>query len=166
MKMAFVGTEGRTTRSQTPAPISYNIRQENQPYQLPTPRVIERNFHSSRYATICEILDLQKRAEGWDGYDAPAPQRAAIEAALNWVEKLSQAADSTRFGWSKPYVSSDEDGNVSLEWWKGERKVTIYISPQETEYVKVWGTNILTEMADGFVENIRTWLAIWTWLHF
>lgn len=169
MKMAFVNVQGRvprnTAHNHTPAPISYNIRQESQPYQPPTPRVIERNFQSSRYATICEILDLQKRSEGWDGYSAPAPNRDAIANALHWAGEMSIAADSTRFMWSEPYVSSDEDGHVSFEWWVRERKITIYISPNAVEYVKSWGMNILTEMEDGEIESIGTWRALWSWLY-
>lgn len=40
-------------------------------------------------------------------------------------------------------------GEVVLEWWNGERKLTVYIESEGMHYVKSWGADINTDMQDG-----------------
>ena len=165
--MLFHSVAVPSAQAQTTQPTSYAyaIQQEAAPYQPPTPRVIARNFRDSLLSTLQEVHALEKRAPGWDGYDAPAPNPRAIARAIRELPRMSELANSTRFSWQESYVSSDENGNVSLEWWQGRRKVTVYVSPDEMDYVKVWGTNIFDEMEDGKLSDLGAWRAVWDWLH-
>ena len=165
MLLSFVATPPEPARKQTPARISYNIRQENYAYQPQTPATIQRNFQSALLATLRKLRDLRARQTGWDGHNAPAPNGDAIDAAIRWIPQMFATVDSTRYEWRQPYISSDEEGNVSLEWWQGTHKLTLYITPEVVEYLKVWGPHLIDEMEDGDIENTNQVRLLWNWLH-
>lgn len=154
-------------RTQTHAPVSYNpnLRQESDPYQPRVPRVIQRNFHAPLAFLRAEIAALQERVLGWDGYNAPAPDARAINAALHWAQSLFSEANRTSAGWSQPRVSSDESGNVTLEWRKGARSLELFVTPEGLEYLKVWGPDMVSDMSDGTVTRPEGFRALWNWLH-
>jgi hypothetical protein len=66
--------------------------------------------------------------------------------------------------WIEPHVSADEDGDVSFEWWKGRKKLTVYVTPKEVEYIKVDKTNSSLEMEDGSIETPVDRRILWNWL--
>lgn len=120
------------------------------------------NFPNRFPETEREIYDLANRREGWDGYEAPRPNLASIARARSWAEQLYR--DVRAELWLKPHVSSDEGGDVSFEWWKGQRKLTIYVSPREVEYIKVEKVGSSLKMEDGSVDTDKERGALWRWL--
>jgi hypothetical protein len=66
--------------------------------------------------------------------------------------------------WIDPHVSSNEDGNVTFEWWNGDKKLTVYVSPEESWYIKVWGADVVNEMSDGTAESMEERQDAWQWL--
>ncbi len=54
--------------------------------------------------------------------------------------------DDLRNAMMLPHISSDEDGNITLEWWYKSRKITMY--PHADILLKVWGPNMETEMSE------------------
>ena len=125
---------------------------------------IHRNFHDPLWRTISEIITLLSWPEGWNGYDAAAPNSESVGHALIWIEDLYRDTLTTDTGWSAPHVVLDAHGNVVLEWWEGQKKLTIYVHPGPVEYVKVWGPDIFSEMEDGEVEGVEDRRALWNWL--
>ena len=101
-------------------------------------------------------------SEGWDGYDAPKPNPASVTHARSWVEELYR--DLSAGLWIEPHVSADEDGEVSFEWWRGRKKLTVYVTPTAVEYIKVDKTNSSLEMKDGSIETPRDRRILWNWL--
>ena len=84
--------------------------------------------------------------------------------AENWIGRLFlEVADSGR-SWIRPNVIADANGDVVFEWWYGKKKLTVYIGDESAEYVKVWGTDIHSEMSEGDAEAISTCRALWLWL--
>jgi hypothetical protein len=128
------------------------------------PRPIYRNFGQPHWRTKTEIIALLSWPEGWNGYDAAAPNPDAIRQAYWWIEDLYENTLTTDKGWIAPHVVADAHGNVVLEWWEGQKKLTVYIHPETVEYVKVWGPDIFSEMEDGEVEGIEDRRALWNWL--
>lgn len=63
-------------------------------------------------------------------------------------------------GW--PHNSEDEKGNAVLEWWCGERKITMY--PMDGMLLKVWGINCSTEMDEVRLEDASAVKAAFQWL--
>jgi hypothetical protein len=97
------------------------------------------------------------------------PEGASASPAL-----LDRAADvastfrdlSTRYNrvWQHPNVTVSPEGEVVLEWWRGARKLTIYVAANGTSYLKVWGPNMHDEMEDGLLKSLDTATHLWTWL--
>lgn len=61
-----------------------------------------------------------------------------------------------------PHISKDEDGHITLEWWHGTRKITMY--PHDCMLLKVWGTNVDTEMEEVSLDNREATQAAFDWL--
>lgn len=157
-----------SAQSTTPSSVTYTIQGEDEPYQSAMPRVIQRNFQSPQSElsdTLIDIHKLRSWKEGWNGYDAPAPNPASIEHAMAWIKLMFVDAGGSRSPWIKPNVIADGEGDVVFEWWHGQRKITVYVSPTSAEYIKVWGANIFDEMEDGILRNSSERRALWNWLH-
>lgn len=114
--------------------------------------------------TLNEIKDLLEWTDGWNGYDAAAPNPDAIKHALYWIREMHDDGLTVAKDWLDPHVIADAHGNVVFEWWRGQNKLTIYVSPETVEYVKVWGPNIFSDMEDGYLENSEDRQALWHWL--
>jgi hypothetical protein len=126
------------------------------------PQALIKNF-PNRYPELeRKIGDLMTWPEGWDGYDAPKPNPASVRHARSWAEELYR--DLSAGLWIEPHVSADEDGEVSFEWWKGRKKLTVYVTPKAVEYIKVDKTNSSLEMEDGSIETPKDRRVLWNWL--
>jgi len=150
--------------SPPPAMVHYVIRGDDDPYQPHTPDVIQRNFHSSYENTLFCLDQMRSWADNWNGYGAVAPDRDAITFAQGWIALMYHDATSASSIWEEPNVVADGNGDIVLEWWKGARKLTIYISQDSAEYVKVWGPDIVSQMEDGAILNSSVRRALWRWL--
>ncbi|MBC8140956.1 MAG: hypothetical protein H7Y38_05890 [Armatimonadetes bacterium] len=63
----------------------------------------------------------------------------------------------------KPHVSAQE----TWEWWCGGRSVTVTVCaccPGRVGYLKVWGTNIETDMEIGTLHGAKDFHPLWQWL--
>jgi hypothetical protein len=135
----------------------YNV----EPKALDEKRVYK-NFDTPFSETERNILNLRFRDEGWDGDEAPKPNRDSIAHAHQWAMSLYR---DVRAGlWIKPRVSSDEDGDVTFEWWKERRKLTVYVSPETAEYVQVEKGDTALSMKDGSIDTHEKRRALWCWL--
>ena len=61
-------------------------------------------------------------------------------------------------------MTASAEGEVVLEWWYGDKGLTIYIDNQSAVYLKDWGADINTEMEDGYANSPSIRLALWKWL--
>lgn len=67
--------------------------------------------------------------------------------------------------WQEPHVGVNERGQVTLEWWKDTRSLTVYIrSEDRVDYLKAWGTDIEAEMEDGELNRLADFAALSRWL--
>lgn len=156
-------TQEGTVEEASPVTVSYGDRRvyNVEPKSIHK-RSIYRNFDTPLSETERDVCDLLWWPEGWDGYDAPKPNAASIRHAHPWVRDLYR--DVRAELWIKPHVSADEEGNVAFEWWKGQKKLTVYVSPGAVEYVKVERANSSLEMKDGSIEAPGDRLTLWNWL--
>lgn len=117
-------------------------------------------------AVLQRIVRLTSWDANWDGYGSAKPHFGAINSGRSIVPELFRGAALTEYGWSDPHVSANESGDVVLEWWHDNKKVTIYVTPTEPKYVLVWGDNMDTEMDEGIIMNPRQeFKRVWSWLH-
>jgi len=133
-------------------------------FPLDTAGIVERIVKEALKETLARLKNLLTLHAGWNGYDALAPNPDAVLHAENWIGRLFlEVADSGR-SWIRPNVIADANGDVVFEWWCGKKKLTVYIGDESAEYVKVWGTDIHSEMSEGDAEAISTCRALWLWL--
>ncbi len=114
-----------------------------------------------------EILDrfdvLAQRKDNWDGYESKKPTQPTLDHAKNLIEELFDSIISAGHLWLTPFISSDEDGYITAEWYEKGRQLHIQIGENETEYLQVWGINIDTEMHESFLSR-DNYLTLWEWL--
>ena len=114
-----------------------------------------------------KILDrfdvLSQRENNWDRYDSKKPTELAIDRAKHLMEELLDSIISAGYPWLMPFISSDEDGYITVEWHKGKHELHLEIAKNEVEYIKVWGINIDTEMYIDSL-NREDYLTLWEWL--
>jgi hypothetical protein len=67
--------------------------------------------------------------------------------------------------WTPPHITLSDNGEIVFEWWHREKKITFYFGDDAAEYIKVWGTNIDTEMDSGVLSDDWTLTSVWLWLH-
>lgn len=106
---------------------------------------------------------LAQREDNWDGYDSKKPTALTLKSAQHLFEDFFDSIISTGSLWLTPFISSDEDGNVTIEWSRENRRLHIQIGEDEIEYIQVWGINIDTEMNVDFLTR-DDYLELWEWL--
>ena len=113
---------------------------------------------------ILERFDvIAQREDNWDGYDSKKPTELTLVHAKHLMEEFLDSIVSEGYPWLRPFISSDEDGNITVEWFEEKRRLHIQIGENEAEYIQVWGINIDTEMHVDFL-NRDNYLTLWEWL--
>jgi hypothetical protein len=100
----------------------------------------------------------------WDGRGSLPPCDAAILAAREWLPALYRATTRTAWPWVAPHITPSDAGEVVFEWWKGQRKITLYFGESNVEFIKVWGPNIATQMDSGELHKSEAFRGLWNWL--
>jgi hypothetical protein len=113
---------------------------------------------------INRILDLLTWSEGWNGYEVDAPNPQAVDRAIPWIVKMYTDALATGEEWHNTHVTADEDGDVMLEWWNNGKGLTIYVSEEDTTYLKASGTSMTNDMEDGEATTSEVRRRLWAWL--
>jgi hypothetical protein len=54
-----------------------------------------------------------------------------------FIERLYYLIISSALPWYSPHVTTEGEGEISLEWWQGNKVLTIFVDPSsEIEYLK------------------------------
>ena len=113
---------------------------------------------------ISERFDvLAQREDNWDGYDSKKPTQPTLDHAKYLMEEFFDTIIGMKHPWITPFISSNEDGYVTAEWYEEERELHILIRENEAEYLQVWGINIYTEMREDFLSR-DDYPKLWEWL--
>ena len=135
--------------------------------ELINPLVQERFAEPEREA-VAPALDrlsaLRERGAGRNGYDALAPDREAIAFAETWLAGLYEQVTAHGAPWLTPHVTSSAEGEVVFEWWNDPRKLTVYCTAEDANFVKAWGPDIVTQMEDGDATSPAARQQLWMWL--
>ena len=93
------------------------------------------------------------------------PTEVAVLAAQEWLQPLRETAPLAGALWKTPHISASECGEVTFEWWRDDRKVTLYFGGGAPEYVKVWGPDIVHQMESGALQSSDSFRSLWSWLN-
>jgi len=87
----------------------------------------------------------------------------ATNSELELQALVDEGQARGEYGVPLPHISNDENGFITMEWWVGERKITMY--PHDEVLLKVWGSSTINEMSEiplAKIEMVRDafrWLA-------
>lgn len=112
---------------------------------------------------VVDILKVSKRAQNWDGFGSKQPDAGTVSTAVSAVDAFVKQVSQAGLEWLHPYVGSNENGEISFEWWSGDKKLIVYIGAEENNYVSSWGHNIETHMDAGPLP-LNGFLKQWRWL--
>lgn len=113
-------------------------------------------------AAMAAIRKVGIRQENWDGRGSEGPSGSAILRAMDEVRVFIKMATASGYGWQQPLVGSNEWGEISFEWWRHDKKLTLYIGAEESNFVCCWGDSI--DSMDAGVFETNQFLAKWRWL--
>jgi hypothetical protein len=109
---------------------------------------------------------LETLRDDWDGHGSPAPSNAVLTEAREAAALLHAGAVVRGVRWEEPHVGVNERGQITLEWWKGERSLTVFVRAEDRmDYLKAWGTDIEAEMEDGELSRLSDFAALCRWLY-
>jgi biotin operon repressor len=112
------------------------------------------------------FTSLEKLGDNWDGNGSPAPSKALLTEAKEALALMHAGALARGLRWAEPHVGVNERGQITLEWWKDTRSLTIFIrSEDQIEYLKAWGINIETQMEDGELNRLADFVSLSRWLY-
>lgn len=83
--------------------------------------------------------------------------------AVNWTIELRKIVSLRKYWWSEPLVNIS-DSELVFEWWHDGKKITVYFSETDAEFIKVWGADIDNEMEEGIAETNDQIESLWKWL--
>ncbi|MBS0298385.1 MAG: hypothetical protein JSR32_00390 [Proteobacteria bacterium] len=110
-----------------------------------------------------QFYTLHQRQDNWDSRGSQKPNRLSLSYAEGIITDLLDSITQAGYIWLTPSISSDEDGNITIEWHKGKHELHIEVGENEAEYIKVWGTSIENEMHLDFLDR-KQYLTLWSWL--
>jgi hypothetical protein len=97
-----------------------------------------------------------------DGDELPLPCREGIERARIWLARAHDQIGYLQLNWVTPHMTSDEDGDICLEWWGiADRKITVYVAPETLTCLKI-SNSAIEEIA---LNHEVTFVYLWKWLH-
>ncbi len=103
--------------------------------------------------TYNRLESLRTWGDDWDGCGALAPDPAAIANAKRWITSLFREVQSHILPLSRPNVTANVEDEIVFEWRNGARRISVYVTPTSVEYVKSWGMDVYSEMADGDADS-------------
>lgn len=125
-------------------------------WQTKCPREIRESIFN-QFNMICA------RQFNWDDRNSKKPDEQSVANARNILDDLLDAVIENGYLWLTPHISSDEHGNITIEWHKDRHDLHFEIGKKEAEYIKVWGTNIEHEMQVEYLKR-KDYIPLWQWL--
>lgn len=113
---------------------------------------------------LATLEKISRYKNNWDGNGSEAPCKKSLRLATSWLPKLHSAQTSISESWVPPHISVSESGEVVMEWWHRDKKITLYFCEDHVEGLKVWGVNEDRDMSEFVLENSAKFIPPWTWL--
>ncbi|MDE3015727.1 MAG: hypothetical protein KGI29_02240 [Pseudomonadota bacterium] len=102
---------------------------------------------------IDEINLLHSWTRNWDGNGSAKPKSVSIKNAKNWGRKIYSLVAQHDYEWRKPFISTDEEGDLVLEWWYKDRNLTLDISGNEVIFSETRNADNSPKITTGILTN-------------
>jgi hypothetical protein len=168
LEIKNVDSKGRLSLGSSHAGKRYAVSEQPDGSTLLTPVIVmlETTSHVTQDRISAVLAPIENLQANWDGNGSPAPKPATLVNAREFLGMLTGAAVAGGLPFNNPLVSVDHRGYITLEWWHNSRSLTVYInSDNAIEYLKVWGTDITSDMEDGSVTLLTDVISLLKWLH-
>lgn len=128
-----------------------------------------RRWQQDLYPSLLETFKGQlhkiaDREDNWDGKGSKKPSPLVLSNAHVMLEHFLYSIVNSGRLWKTPFVSSDEDGHITIQWNSGDHELHLEIRKEGTEYIKVWGANIENDMHLGILKP-EDFFKLWDWLN-
>lgn len=146
--------------------VFYDVRDDATQHGLldTEPKHVYKNFQTPLTYTLKRLARMFSWQEDWDGEGSAKPNALSIIRAKRWIRQMQADATGTGKGWEEPHTTPDENGDVAFEWWHNDRSLVVYVSSNMVDYLKVWGPDIESQMADGVIDVREDNKNLWLWL--
>ncbi|MBS0352253.1 MAG: hypothetical protein JSR33_13930 [Proteobacteria bacterium] len=109
------------------------------------------NENNFLLAKAFQNLDMLSQLPcNWDSHNGEKPSIKAINQAKLFFISFKNFFSHLPNVLSSPNITANSEGDVVLEWWFNEKKLTIYITSEQISYIKVAGERI-EDMEDGLL---------------
>ena len=133
-------------------------------YKLSTASLVSSSHEDYVIGKISHRLRLiSERKDDWNDKGSKAPDTDALLRAKDVLVEVYDLVKSNKLLWLNPFISSDEDGLITVVWHGDGHTLHLTISPDEVEYVKVWRDKPNTYLEAGEFNNSNR-LSLWDWL--
>ena len=140
------------------------FRAHRETLEPPTTDVVEATYKNIILGEMLERLDvIAQREDNWDGLGSLKPNKISLDRADCIMVKLLDSVISNRYEWIDPYICSDEDGYVTVEWTGGKRQLYLRIEEGEVEYITLERINTKRKMGGDTIRGDDCF-EIWKWL--
>ena len=131
-------------------------------------KTIIREIYQREYPSIlrkikARLKEISFRKDDWDELCSKKPSLQSLSRAHNFLENLIETIIDHGYLWKSPFISSDENGNITIEWHQGKRELHIEVSEEVEEFIMVWGTHIEREMRVDLLDEGK-YIELWNWL--
>jgi hypothetical protein len=137
-------------------------------YEAPATTALSQRSALAWQEAEANIVRVMSRINNWDGHGSLAPNRECAEEARRFLHAMFESARHNHpasVQWMAPNISSNEIGEITLEWWYKNRDVTIFIREDMTiTFLKSWGTHIYEEMEEGLIFSMDDVRSLSEWL--
>lgn len=150
------------------ANISWEAWKEPLPFRKkedsPTTHVVEEIYKNIILGEMfARLYTIAQREDNWDGLDSMKPNESSLDRAGRIMAKLLDSIFTNGEEWIDPFISSDEDGYVTVEWQGDGRRLCLLIEEEEVEYTKLWRINTKRKVRTYSMRDDDCF-EIWEWL--
>ncbi len=136
-----------------------NIRNDGYQQSLPVQSI----DYSNKYSSFPQIASLVGNLEkDYESFGSNYPK--TIETGEKLIDMLHSVALTNNLWWYVPLLNISCDNEIVLEWWNQSKKITIYVSEESIDYIKVWGADMDNEMEDGSISLEDDLTHLWQWI--
>lgn len=169
LKMLEVGDEAPVSAFAATfnASMKKDVYQKNRLMSLHEYRPKHLMSNNRKDCVIRKISDrlefIAQRADDWNERGSKAPNKDALASASKVLAELYDLVEVKQLLWLNPFISSDEDGLITVVWHGNNHTLHLNIDVNEIEYIKVWRESPKTYLDAGVFNNDNR-LNLWEWL--